>query len=131
MREAHFGGAEADDYGAVVGGAAMQSVDGAADEASDEAAVEAERENVGGVMGVFAGPHVAETWQQRGADQIVIAEDGGAVGQGGGDAAELAAVEDLAVGEVDIGNGEGAEVDDLADAAEHGALLEVDDRGLG
>lgn len=103
-REAHFGGAEADHDGAVVGSAAVQGVDCTADEAADQAAVEAKRENVGGVVGVFAGADVPETGQQRWADEVVIAKDCGAVRQGGGDAAKLAAVEDLAVGEMDVGD---------------------------
>ena len=82
-------------------------------------------------MGVLPGADVAEAAEEGWADEVVVAENGGAGRQFGGDAAELAAVEDLAVREVDVGDGEGSEVHHLADAAEHGAGLQVDDAGGG
>lgn len=113
----------------MVAGAAVQGLDTAAEKAADEAAVNPERPYVGCAVGVFARADVTEARQEGGTNEVVVAENRGADGQGAGDAAKLAAIEQLAVRQMDVGDGKRSEVNDLADPAKHGAGLEVNDAG--
>lgn len=72
-------------------------------------------------MGRVAGPDIVEARQQGRPDDVVVAEYGRPHRQVLGDAAQLAPVEHLAVRQVDVGDPEGAEIEDLADPVDQGA----------
>ncbi len=114
----------------MVGGEAGKDGAAAGGEVTGEAAVEAQSEAVGGVMGRQTGAGIGEAGEQRGADHVAVADDGGAGGQVSCDLTELDAVQKLAVGEMDIGDGEGFEVENLTDAADDDAALEGQVFGL-
>ncbi len=109
----------------------MQGGGGLAGQAAGVAAIQTERDHVRAEMGGFAGAEIGEAGQQSGADEVVVTKDGGAGREVLGDVAQLAAVQQLAVGEVDVGDGEGAEIDDLADPVHDGAGGEFQDQRFG
>ena len=112
---------EMDDDRPVIGRSAGQHVVRVADEAAGETPVEPQRQNVHHRVGRPAGTDVAEARDQRRTDDVVVAEHGGARRQLRDDAAELAAVQHLPVRQMDVGDTELAEVEDLADPVHQGA----------
>jgi hypothetical protein len=104
---------------AVVGRLARERPGSHAGEATHQAPVYPQRHHVAGDVRGLTRADVAEAGQQGRADQVVVAQHGGAERENLGDAPELAAIQHLAVREVDVGNRELAEVEDLADAVEH------------
>src|SRR5882757_7594578 len=77
---------------------------GAAGEAVHQAAVEAERHDVAGEMRRLAWADITEARQQDRPHHVVVADDRrGLAAQRSGDARELAAVQELAVREMDVG----------------------------
>ena len=71
-------------------------------------------------MGGGAGPDVLKARKERWADQIIIAQDGCMGRQMFRDMTELAAVEQLGMGEVDIADAERTQIGDQGDAADDG-----------
>ncbi len=68
------------------------------------------------------GPTSAKPGMRLGPDRIVVTDDGRRLAvQGGGDAQQLAAVQELAVREMDVGEGDLADLYDLAAPARHAA----------
>ena len=82
-------------------------------QAAGYAAVEAERHEVAHAVGGPAWADVGEAGQQHGTNQVVISDDRGAVRKSCGDSPKLATVKQLSVGEMDVGHGERAEIDQL------------------
>ncbi len=76
-----------------------------------------------------ARPDILEARQHRRTDQIVVAEDRRVQRQMLRHMAQLPAVQQLALGQMDIGRAEAAEIDDLADAADDGARGQGHDAG--
>jgi len=99
----------------------IQRGGGFAMQAAGEAAVQAQRQDFGAAMRRLARADIGKTLQQAGAHQVEVAQDGGMGGQVLGDMAQLAAVQQLAMAEMDVGDGDAVETDNLADALHHGA----------
>jgi len=92
-----------------------------ADETAGEAAVEPQGQDLDHRVGRLPRPDIAKARDQRGADDVVVAEHRRPRRQFADDAAELTAVQHLAVRQVDVGDAELSQVEDLADPVHQGA----------
>ncbi|KQO44776.1 hypothetical protein ASF08_07020 [Methylobacterium sp. Leaf85] len=115
----------------MVGGAARQHRAAEAGEPAHEAAVDAQGHEIDHGMGRDAWPGIAEPRQQGGAHEVVVADHRGARRQALLDPPQLPPVEYLPMGEMDVGDTELAEIEDLADPVDDGARRQGDDHGRG
>src|SRR5579859_3161539 len=103
-------------HGMVVGRPLVQHFGGRTDKAAGDTAVQPERDDIAGTVRALARPDVAETLEPYRTHGIEIPDDRGRPIHLLHDVAELEAVEELAMAEMDIGDGDALEGNDLRQA---------------
>ena len=105
----------------VVGRSLVQHFGGRTDKAAGDTTVQPERDDIAGTMGALARPDIAETLEPYRTHGIEIPDDGGRPIHLLHDVAQLEAVEELAMAEMHIGDGDTLKGNDLRQARRHPA----------
>lgn len=106
----------------MVGWAEIECSGGTAGEPVHQAAIEAKRHHAAGEVRGLARADIMKTRQRYRSDGIVVANDcRGPSVQRGGDVGELAPIQELAMGEMDVGERDVAYLDDLCPPARQAA----------
>lgn len=95
---------------------ARQNAGFLANQTANEASIETKRHDLAHEVGGVAGPHIAHVRHHAWANQIAIAEYGSMLWQDCKDLAKLTAIENLAVGKMNIRHGEVWQLDNLTNA---------------
>ena len=117
-----FGNLQVEHDRLVVGRSEVERAGEGAGEAVRQAAVEAKGHDVAAEMRHFARTDIGEAGNEARSDRIVVADDRRRLAvQRGCDAQQLAAVQELAVRQMDVGEGDLADLHDLAAPARQAA----------